>query len=243
MRRSYEGTAGGGIYKQEMSIRGAQPPAWFRDNRDHVYSSASEFESVQKNEVWTGVHELEHQQSRLEEDSEEGRVTTRRLDTSFSPDERLLSIANLNQTKTTINLQPRQIPKTRERGRNGINEQLGYPLNVEDSIVSRNSSPSTRLPRRLSSVGKAPTKGEFAIMQKLGENNYYVMKKLRGSQPLKANKSQTGTNFLLYPKTANSSSIKFSRPVTSTTKPTIKVRSNNRSSLATFNKFRETNIN
>ena len=80
-------------------------------------------------------------------------------------------------------------------------------------------------------------------MQKLGENNYYVMKKLRGSQPLKANKSQTGTNFLLHPKTTNSSSIKFSRPVTSTTKPTIKIRSNNRSSLATFNKFRETNIN
>ena len=102
------------------------------------------------------------------------------------------------------------------------------------------------MPRRLSSVGRAPTKGEFAIMQKLGENNYYVMKKLRGSQPLKANRSQTGTNFLLHPKTANSSSIKFSRPVTSTTKPnTIKVHrsTNNRSSLATSNKFRETNIN
>ena len=36
--------AGNRIYSQEMFIRGEKPPAWFRENRDHVYSTATDDE-------------------------------------------------------------------------------------------------------------------------------------------------------------------------------------------------------
>lgn len=67
-------------------------------------------------------------------------------------------------------------------------------LGIEDSIVSHKNtnqySPSLAARsnfRRTSSIGQAPTKGEFKIMQNLGEKPYYEMKKnnqFRASQQL-----------------------------------------------------------
>lgn len=39
-----------GIYSQEMSVKGEGEPAWFKNNRDHIYSSGSDYNSVVRNQ-------------------------------------------------------------------------------------------------------------------------------------------------------------------------------------------------